>query len=1104
MTEQERIHFEALREDREESDKILQKPSMQGVKKSVVEKYSDQAHFIYELLQNADDAGATEANFVLYNDRLVFTHNGTRLFSVSNPQTEGEDTKNGALGDINAITSVANSNKTQSEIGKFGVGFKSVFQYTSTPYIYDPNFRFYINDFIVPVGIQEDLPERKPDETAFVFPFDIKQKSKEDAYFDIADKLKKLKYPILFLTNLKFVSFKVADAPDFIGLYAKETEQSSDNNGTITELVKLTHNVGDDLKDTRLWLFSRVYNNRRYSVGFFTDEEGKLVPVNECAFCFFPTKEVTNLNFVIHAPFLLTDSREGIKAGESHNNMMVQKLAALVADSIVLLRDIGVNRKQRLIDDNIFDILPYDDSKFMPLNDREKISFLPFYTAIKEKFMTEEILPSTDGYVSKENAYWADVPNLISIFSSAQLKILGDDEDAQWVFAKIGRAETMRTNEKKADYIDEIIYDSFDFESLINSITDEFIEEQEIDWLFKFYKYLSERKGRFEAVTSVPIFLDNNGKAVSVFDNRGHEILFLPEDGVEGYRTISRELMKNEITITLLKQIGIKEPDLKDEIDNLIIPLYKNGTVADNDVHFLKFFNYYQECPNRELSNYVRSICQLPFISGKSLDGTVCKGKASDFYMPTDDLKKYFASKPDTKFIDLKKYLSLVGEENEERLLKFLKELGCSTLPRIYEVEISRSEANKYDKKNWSRSTRESSWTIQVIDGLRENLSVINDDGNGELSVFLWNMLLKVIDANAKYGSRNLYSLLVGRYNYFYYSYYSTCFNTSEMYFLKNSCWLMNKDNKMCTPENIFIEDLSDGYQVSDLAAKELISFLGLKEKPAAIEQLSPEEILTDEEREQIKYKNLFEKYNVTSPEELEDILEEHNRQQSMGSLPIPYEDTSSGEDHATSGNNSNPTTQDVSGKSVESNSAVDGSIRGATEDVPYVPEPVDKVIKKIRGIPVSAHPKTEREEETFDEDDYTKPSVDYSKKIEQAEEKSRIEIEKIARLEQLQNTAQSAEKYSYLWFKTLLELEAADSGEDSNDNREISISFAKAELEPGTTRTLILKHPSRYIPQFMEDLADIPLTFHYGNQTKRVAIEVINVKSYKIGRAHV
>ena len=120
--------FSKLTEDRKDSAKTLEKTSMRGLKDSVVEKYSDQAHFIYELIQNADDVGATYVRFVLHSDNLVFIHNGKRHFNVTDVQCEEKDTENGTLGDINAITSIANSNKTAASIGKFGVGLNQLFR----------------------------------------------------------------------------------------------------------------------------------------------------------------------------------------------------------------------------------------------------------------------------------------------------------------------------------------------------------------------------------------------------------------------------------------------------------------------------------------------------------------------------------------------------------------------------------------------------------------------------------------------------------------------------------------------------------------------------------------------------------------------------------------------------------------------------------------------------------------------------------------------------------------------------------------------------------------------------------------------------------------
>ena len=51
-------YFEALMREREESAAVLEKASMRGIQRSVVEKHSESAHFVYELIHNADDAGA--------------------------------------------------------------------------------------------------------------------------------------------------------------------------------------------------------------------------------------------------------------------------------------------------------------------------------------------------------------------------------------------------------------------------------------------------------------------------------------------------------------------------------------------------------------------------------------------------------------------------------------------------------------------------------------------------------------------------------------------------------------------------------------------------------------------------------------------------------------------------------------------------------------------------------------------------------------------------------------------------------------------------------------------------------------------------------------
>lgn len=88
MNIKDKLYLEQLSRDRSDSADAFEKPSTRDIWRSIVEKYSDQAHFIYELIQNADDAGATSARFVLEENRLIFSHNGSRHFSISNPETE--------------------------------------------------------------------------------------------------------------------------------------------------------------------------------------------------------------------------------------------------------------------------------------------------------------------------------------------------------------------------------------------------------------------------------------------------------------------------------------------------------------------------------------------------------------------------------------------------------------------------------------------------------------------------------------------------------------------------------------------------------------------------------------------------------------------------------------------------------------------------------------------------------------------------------------------------------------------------------------------------------------------------------------------------------
>lgn len=1094
MNHQEKIFFDALYKDRAESAKILEKRSMQGIKASVVEKYSDQAHFIYELLQNADDAMATSARFILEKDRLIFAHNGTRHFSVSDPDNEDIDSNNGTLGDINAITSIANSNKTEASIGKFGVGFKAVFQYTSTPRIYDPNFRFMIDRFIVPVLLDEDMPERRPDETLFVFPFDHKERGAERAYEDISDKLKSLSFPLLFLSKLKNIEYEIED---LLGLYGKSVKQTNNFGDVFAEQICLTQTEGENFHDNNLWLFSRKDEcERRYSVGFFLDMEGKLIPVKEPAYCFFPTKETTGLNFIVHAPFLLADSREGIRAGVEHNDNMLRLLAKLAADSLVCLKIIGDQASIRLINDDIVTVVPVNSQDFSDPSDKRKVSFKPFYTAIKEKLGNEELLPSTSGYASSENAYWAAVPQLPQLFSNSQLADITGNPNAHWVFASIGRDDTLRSNRPLMFYIDSLVRTNINEDNIISGrsrdyayihgvrqslenvkgISAPFIEKQSIEWLHRFYKWIAATGHRIESAKNKPVFLNQNRQAVAAFDDEDQLILFLPVKDVTGYETVHPDLLEDPSTKKLIESIGIKQPSLRDQIYNIIIPQYRNDGDIDTRTHFKIFFRYFCKCSYDEVDEFIELIRDIDFIICIK-DGKRYRTSASSLYMPTPELKNYFVFKPDIRFIDYDGYLELVGSGQQKKLDSFLSKLDVNNAPKII---VNRTDGY-YERESESS-----------IDGLKELIDAVTRLKKPSLSVFLWAQLCKFIESGLlSYVilNKSVMSRPDGRYKFrMNYAPSSTAIE------LKTSNWIVTRDNDFVSATNCNREMLSPEYETETEYAVRLMELLGI-EVNNSDETFEDDKNLTDTQREKIAFADKMKEYGIENEDDLAEFQEFRRQKEAKKKATEMAAANMQKDSHASDSDSPDDFGDDEERDENPISEETRQPEKKATSNV------IRDIVRRAKEKNAKSNQRINSDEDTYeiDQDELLPSTIDYSKKIEQAKEKSAAEINRITYLEELQNKAVNAPKYSYGWFNALLEIESINSGEANSNNKEVSISFLVVEREPGTKRTLVLKHPNRYIPQFMEDLADIPLVLHMGDQKKIVAIEVANIKSYTL-----
>lgn len=75
MNAEEKREFKELQES---SKGLIHSRQFPGLKDLLSQFYPDKNHFIYELLQNAEDAGATSVRFKVLPEKLTFIHNGTR------------------------------------------------------------------------------------------------------------------------------------------------------------------------------------------------------------------------------------------------------------------------------------------------------------------------------------------------------------------------------------------------------------------------------------------------------------------------------------------------------------------------------------------------------------------------------------------------------------------------------------------------------------------------------------------------------------------------------------------------------------------------------------------------------------------------------------------------------------------------------------------------------------------------------------------------------------------------------------------------------------------------------------------------------------------
>ena len=659
-------------------------------------------------------------------------------------------------------------------------------------------------------------------------------------------------------------------------------------------------------------------------------------------------------------------------------------------------------------------------------------------------FLRRKIPGSTGAYSIYENA-------LVELFSDRQLAHLTGTEGAHWVFRSLGKKEVLSAKKNAlADYIDggdarswmrkepNLILLSLDPDAVLKRLTAEFIRGQTHHWLHRFYAYLSERESYRRLVRDRPIFLDQDGNAVPAFDSSGQLVLFLPDDDIDGYTTVNNELLSNKDSRVFFEKFEIKKPSLRDDIYNKILRYYRTNEGIDTTPHFMKFFRYFKECKNEDTGDYIRLLADKEFLKYTTpKDDCVYRGRGSNIYLPTDELKSWFEPKPDSKFLLLDEYRKAVGEKDWARLDEFLVRLGVAKSPRIVS---SRSDLGWSDltRLGWTKEGRDHKFDDKTIDGCKE----VIQDINPARSQLVWRI------------AQSLMPSLDGVHSWFFYNGRSEPRPSTESVRLRTEKWILNKSGEMVSASEVTVQTLSDVYDATGAAAESFVKFLRIRDESLVSAQLS------EEQKRKIKLAEEIEQSGLSEEELRTAVLDAARRKREA-------------EYDSADRNSGNHPELDPADRLV---------LRGiGTRIDAKKHKPVDRPESDNQR---PAAPPTEPD---ADADDFQPRPVDYSKKIDRAKDRLADEINRLEREQELSDKAASLPKYSYGWFLALLELECMASADRNADGRTLSIRFGKVERDRRSTRTIVLREPDRFIPQSIEEFSGIrvDLQFSDGAQGK-------------------
>ncbi|MEA1900179.1 MAG: ATPase, partial [Thermodesulfobacteriota bacterium] len=341
-------YFERIREDASKRwDQLEQDPDLAGPWHQLFKQVQSPRHILSELLQNADDAGATSTSVQIKNGVFIFRHNGEDFTSEH----------------FLSLCSFGYSNKRALHtIGFRGIGFKSIFSLGDRVELYTPtlSIAFESHRFTEPMWLDAPLRNDGLTEVRVEIRDEHRQleveKNLQDWYNSPVS--------LLFFKNIRHINIQDNEVQwRIIGPGpVKDTEW--------VELVSKTEKsyliARSAFEQFPSDALTEIKQEHTLGMGEYTEFPPCQVEIvlgaNGRLFVVLPTGVKTSLPFACNAPFIQDPDRSKIKslATSPTNRWLLKRIGRLAAS--VMLQWLGQNTISIAERSNAYALLPEIES----------------------------------------------------------------------------------------------------------------------------------------------------------------------------------------------------------------------------------------------------------------------------------------------------------------------------------------------------------------------------------------------------------------------------------------------------------------------------------------------------------------------------------------------------------------------------------------------------------------------------------------------------------------------------------------------------------------------------------------------------------------------